>query len=101
MDKMSSKQRRRPPYGQPKGSCSINMPWVIPPWLALVKFLGLTSKEYDKHDDDKSDNVDNDGNNSNGPQPVAWGLPPPPTTSSVDNNDRSDPGVPGGGSSLV
>ena len=29
------------------------MPWVIPPWLALVKFLGLTVKEHDKHDNDE------------------------------------------------
>ena len=30
------------------------MPWVIPPWLALVEFLGLAVKEYDEHDDDKA-----------------------------------------------
>ena len=30
------------------------MPWVIPPWLALVEFPGLTAKEYDKHEDDKA-----------------------------------------------
>ena len=30
------------------------MPWVIPPWLALVIFLGLTAKEYDEHNDDKA-----------------------------------------------
>jgi len=30
------------------------MTWVIPPWLALVKFLGLTAKEYDEHDDNKA-----------------------------------------------
>jgi hypothetical protein len=30
------------------------MPWMIPPWLALVEFLGLTAKEYDKHAFDKS-----------------------------------------------
>ncbi len=30
------------------------MPWVIPPWLALVKFLGLTDKEYGKHDNDEA-----------------------------------------------
>jgi hypothetical protein len=29
------------------------MPWAIPPWLALVEFLGLTAKEHDKHDDDE------------------------------------------------
>ena len=29
------------------------MPWAIPPWLALVKFLGLTAKEHEKHDNDK------------------------------------------------
>jgi hypothetical protein len=54
MDKMSFYQRRRPPYGQPSGSHSINMPWVIPPWLALVEFLGLTAKEYNKHNNDKA-----------------------------------------------
>ena len=54
MDKMLSWQRRRPPYGQPKGSRSINMPRVILPWLDLVKFLGLTAKEYDEHDDNKA-----------------------------------------------
>ena len=45
---------RRPAYGQPKGRRSIIMPWAIPPWLALVEFLGLTAKEYDKHDNDKA-----------------------------------------------
>ncbi len=30
------------------------MPWVIPPWLALVEFLGLTTKEYDEHAFDKA-----------------------------------------------
>ena len=30
------------------------MPWVIPPWLTLVEFLGLTAKEYDEHNDDKA-----------------------------------------------
>ena len=30
------------------------MPWVIPPWLALVEFLGLTAKEYDEYDNDKA-----------------------------------------------
>ena len=30
------------------------MPWVIPPWLDLVEFFGLTAKEYDKHADDKA-----------------------------------------------
>jgi len=30
------------------------MSWVIPSWLALVEFLGLTAKEYDEHDDDKA-----------------------------------------------
>ena len=30
------------------------MPWVIPPWLALVEFLGLTAKKYDEHDDNKA-----------------------------------------------
>ncbi len=30
------------------------MSWVIPPWLALVEFLGLTAKECDEHDDDKA-----------------------------------------------
>jgi hypothetical protein len=30
------------------------MPWVIPPWLALVEFLGLTAKEYHEHNDDKA-----------------------------------------------
>jgi hypothetical protein len=44
---------RRPAYGQPKGRRSIIMPWAIPPWLALVEFLGLTAKEYDKHDNNK------------------------------------------------
>jgi hypothetical protein len=35
------------------------MPWAILPWLALVKFLGLTAKEHDKHNDDDEDvNVD-------------------------------------------
>jgi hypothetical protein len=29
------------------------MPWVIPPWLALVEFLGLTAKEHDKHNDEE------------------------------------------------
>jgi hypothetical protein len=29
------------------------MPWVIPPWLALAKFL-LTAKENDEHDNDKA-----------------------------------------------
>ncbi len=38
----------------PKGSRSINMSWAIPPWLALVEFLGLTAKEYNKHDNDKA-----------------------------------------------
>jgi hypothetical protein len=28
-------------------------PWAIPPWLALVEFLGLTAKEHNKHDDDE------------------------------------------------
>jgi hypothetical protein len=37
-----------------KGSCSINTPWVILLWLALVEFLGLTTKEYHKHNDDKA-----------------------------------------------
>jgi hypothetical protein len=37
----------------PKSRCSINMPWAIPHWLALVEFLGLTAKEYNEHDDDK------------------------------------------------
>ena len=27
---------------------------MIPPWLALVEFLELTAKEYNKHDDDKA-----------------------------------------------
>jgi hypothetical protein len=26
---------------------------VIPPWLALVEFLGLTAKEHNKHANDK------------------------------------------------
>ncbi len=30
------------------------MPWVIPPWLALAEFLGLTAKEYDEHDDNQA-----------------------------------------------
>jgi hypothetical protein len=30
------------------------MPWVIPPWLALVEFLVLTAKVYDKHNDNKA-----------------------------------------------
>jgi hypothetical protein len=30
------------------------MPWVIPPWLAFVEFLGLTAKKYDEHVDDKA-----------------------------------------------
>ncbi len=42
------------------------MPWVIPPWLGLVEFLGLTAKanEHDKHDDDGDDgnSDDNDAN---------------------------------------
>ena len=49
------------------------MPWVIPPWLALVKFLGLTAKEHNKHDDDgdsndndANDNHDGDGDNDDG-----------------------------------
>ena len=96
MDKMSSLQRHRPPYGQPKGSRSINMPWVIPPWLVLVKFLGLTAKEYDEHDGDKSDNVDNDGNDGDGPQPAARGSPLPPMSGSIKDDDRGDPGVLGG-----
>jgi hypothetical protein len=37
------------------------MPWAIPPWLALVKFLGLTAKEHNKHDDDDNED-DNDDN---------------------------------------
>jgi hypothetical protein len=77
------------------------MPWVIPPWLALVEFLGLTTKEYNEHNNDKSDNVDDDGDNGDGPQPAARGLPPPQMTGGVDDDDRGDPGVPGGGSSLV
>ena len=36
------------------------MPWAIPPWLALVKFLRLTAKEHDDSDD-----VDNDVDSSN------------------------------------
>ncbi len=42
------------PYGQPKGRGSIIVPWVIPPWLVLVEFLKLTTKEYDKHDNNKA-----------------------------------------------
>jgi hypothetical protein len=30
------------------------MSWAMPPWLALVQFLGLTAKEYDEHDDNKA-----------------------------------------------
>ena len=49
---------------------SISMPWVIPPWLGLVKFLGLTAKanEHDKHDDgdDDGDSDDNDANDKDG-----------------------------------
>ena len=30
------------------------MPWAIPPWLALVEFLGLTAKEYDECNDNKA-----------------------------------------------
>ena len=30
------------------------MPWVIPPWLDLVEFLGLTAKEYNEHNNDKA-----------------------------------------------
>ena len=45
------------------------MPWAIPPWLALVKFLGLTAKEHNKHDDDgdsnNNDTNDKDGGNGN------------------------------------
>ena len=41
------------------------MPWAIPPWLALVKFLGLTAKEHNKHDDD-GDSNDNDANDKDG-----------------------------------
>ena len=29
------------------------MTWMIPPWLALVEFLGLTAKEHNKHANDK------------------------------------------------
>jgi hypothetical protein len=46
------------------------MPWVIPPWLGLVEFLGLTAKanEHDKHDDgdDDGDSDDNDANDKDG-----------------------------------
>jgi hypothetical protein len=73
------------------------MPWVIPPWLILVKFLGLTAKEYNEHDNDKSGNVGDDSNNGNGPQLAVRGSPPPPTTSGIDDYNRGDPGVPGVG----
>ena len=64
---MSSQQRRGPPYSQPKGRRSINMPWVIPPWLALVEFPGLTAKEFNKHDKKSNDVNDNsNGGNSSG-----------------------------------
>jgi hypothetical protein len=49
----------------------------------------------------QSNNVNNDGNDSNGPQPGAQGLPPPPTPGGINDDNRSNPGVPGGGSSLV
>ncbi len=44
----------------------------------------------------QSDHVDDDGNNGNGLQPAARGLPLPPTPGSVDDNDRGNPGVLGG-----
>ena len=54
MDKMSSCHRLWPPYGQFKGRRSITIPWAMPPFLASFKFLGLTAKEHDKHDNDKA-----------------------------------------------
>ena len=54
MDKMSSCQCLWPPYGQFKGRRSISVPWAILPFLASVKFLGLTAKEHNKHDNDKA-----------------------------------------------
>jgi hypothetical protein len=40
------------------------MPWVIPPWLALVEFLGLTVKEHDKHNDNERRYVNDDGDSN-------------------------------------
>ena len=62
----------------------------------MVKFLGLTAKEYDEHNHDKSNNVDDDSNDGDRPQLAVRGLPLPPTTGSVDDNNRSNLGVPGG-----
>jgi hypothetical protein len=43
------------------------MPWAIPPWLVLVKFLGLAAKEHDKHDNDEVmiSMVNSNGSNTN------------------------------------
>ena len=42
------------------------MPWAIPPWLALVEFLGLTAKEHGNDVDDNGDSDDNDANDNDG-----------------------------------
>ncbi len=44
----------------------------------------------------QSDNVNDDSDNGDGPQPAAQGSPPPPTHGGIDDNDRGNLGVPGG-----
>jgi hypothetical protein len=38
------------------------MPWAIPPWLALVEFLQVTTKEAQRRRAMTSNNVDDDSN---------------------------------------